>query len=255
MSVLLDEESSAQVVRRFERGVLQSTIRSATSQLRGRLGDSHRDLGKWEEWSSADDQSAEPPDAAELMTTLTLYGVELPPPIRRVSAGCIEAMRYVRDRINPQRAATELDAESLSYVASFFSSARRMQGLLEGTGSPEDADLRDLLEEWGPTFVVCLHTLGSRWPGFKTWNASPESAAKDNATPEYRDSTPWTEEKNARRCLLIDRQIQESISPAEVAELEELQYALRRHLDVVAPIAMDGARRLHAALLRAERGE
>jgi hypothetical protein len=60
----------------------------------------------------------------------------------------------------------------------------------------------------------------------------------------------WSDAKNARRCELIDRQIQNTISAEEAAELERLQYAMRTHLDRVAPLPMEGAKRLHAKLLR-----
>lgn len=47
--------------------------------------------------------------------------------------------------------------------------------------------------------------------------------------------TDWTEANNARRCELIDRQIQSTITPDEAAELDRLQQALRRYLDQTAP--------------------
>ena len=61
--------------------------------------------------------------------------------------------------------------------------------------------------------------------------------------------TDWTEANNARRCELIDRQIQSTITPEEGAELDRLQRALRSYLDQVAPLDLEGARRLHAKLL------
>lgn len=64
------------------------------------------------------------------------------------------------------------------------------------------------------------------------------------------DSEGWTEQSNARRCQLIDRQIQDTITAEEAAELDQLQQSLRRYLDSVAPLPLDGARRLHAELLR-----
>jgi transcriptional regulator with XRE-family HTH domain len=63
----------------------------------------------------------------------------------------------------------------------------------------------------------------------------------------------WTEQKNARRCELIDRRIQNTITAEEADELERLQQALRRHLDRVAPLPLEGATRLHAQLLRRQR--
>ncbi len=63
----------------------------------------------------------------------------------------------------------------------------------------------------------------------------------------------WSEAKNARRCELIDRKIQNTISTQEAAELGELQEALRAYLDRVAPLPMEGAKKLHAELMRREK--
>lgn len=60
----------------------------------------------------------------------------------------------------------------------------------------------------------------------------------------------WTEEMNVRRCDLIDKQIEGTIAPAELRELDELQSQLRRHLDEVAPLDLAGARRIHRQLLQ-----
>jgi PAS domain S-box-containing protein len=62
----------------------------------------------------------------------------------------------------------------------------------------------------------------------------------------------WSEAKNARRCELIDRKIQNTISAEEAAELEDLQETLRAYLDRVAPLPMEGAKKLHAELIRRE---
>jgi PAS domain S-box-containing protein len=68
------------------------------------------------------------------------------------------------------------------------------------------------------------------------------------------DDREWSDAKNARRCELIDRKIQNTISIEESAELEHLQEALRAYLDRVAPLPMEGAKKLHAELVhRAKR--
>ncbi len=61
---------------------------------------------------------------------------------------------------------------------------------------------------------------------------------------------PWTEEKNRRRCELIDRKYDQGLSPAEEAELTLLQDAMYRAIDKVAPLPLDAARRLHQELLQ-----
>jgi hypothetical protein len=77
------------------------------------------------------------------------------------------------------------------------------------------------------------------------------SKPADARAPDRRRADPnWSEAKNARRCELIDRKIQDKLSTEESAELHDLQEAFRAYLDRVAPIPMEGARELHAKLLR-----
>jgi hypothetical protein len=60
----------------------------------------------------------------------------------------------------------------------------------------------------------------------------------------------WTQEKNRRRCELIDRKYDHGLTPAEDAELALLQDALHRYIDKVAPLPLDAARGLHQELLQ-----
>jgi hypothetical protein len=46
----------------------------------------------------------------------------------------------------------------------------------------------------------------------------------------------WTEEKNARRCALIDREIAGVLTPEEAKELYGLQQAMLRYRRRVAPL-------------------
>lgn len=73
--------------------------------------------------------------------------------------------------------------------------------------------------------------------------------AQRRSTAESRH-IEWTPHDNARRCELIDREIEGSITFDEAEELEKLQQAMRNYLDRVAPLPLEGAKRLHAALLR-----
>jgi len=59
----------------------------------------------------------------------------------------------------------------------------------------------------------------------------------------------WTEEKNARRCELIDREIDGTLSPMEAVELSRLQAEMLRYRRTVAPLPLEDARRLHQELL------
>jgi hypothetical protein len=59
----------------------------------------------------------------------------------------------------------------------------------------------------------------------------------------------WTEEKNSRRCDLIDREIDGTLTAAEAQELKQLQAELLRYRQKVAPLPIDAARKLHQELL------
>jgi hypothetical protein len=70
---------------------------------------------------------------------------------------------------------------------------------------------------------------------------------EEQAGPREAD---WTDEKNRRRCELLDRKYDRGLSPSEEAELALLQDAMYRTLDKVAPLPLDEARRLHQELLQ-----
>src|SRR5436853_21137 len=59
----------------------------------------------------------------------------------------------------------------------------------------------------------------------------------------------WDEAKNARRCDLIDKDIQGTLDDAEQRELELLTRALRLHRQRLAPLPLAGAKQLHQSLL------
>ncbi|MFO0810856.1 MAG: hypothetical protein U0746_19685 [Gemmataceae bacterium] len=59
----------------------------------------------------------------------------------------------------------------------------------------------------------------------------------------------WTPAKNERRLALIDRKIARQATPDELLELELLQEELHDHIEKVAPLPLDYARRLHRELL------
>lgn len=60
---------------------------------------------------------------------------------------------------------------------------------------------------------------------------------------------PWTEAKNARRCLLIDHEIAGTLTPAEAEELELLQEQMLQERRRLAPVPLEDLRRLHQELL------
>ncbi len=54
----------------------------------------------------------------------------------------------------------------------------------------------------------------------------------------------WTDEQNARRCSLIEKDVRGTIAPAEARELEDFQDQLRRYRRHVAPLPMAQTRRI-----------
>lgn len=63
----------------------------------------------------------------------------------------------------------------------------------------------------------------------------------------------WTDEKNDRRCDLIDKQIQGSIELEERAELEFLQRQFQENQEKKWPLPIAKAKELHAELLEKKR--
>jgi hypothetical protein len=59
----------------------------------------------------------------------------------------------------------------------------------------------------------------------------------------------WTDEKNARRCALIDRDMQGSLTAVENLELQQLHREMLHHRRKVAPLPIEDARKLHQELL------
>jgi len=63
-------------------------------------------------------------------------------------------------------------------------------------------------------------------------------------------SAEWTEAKNRRRCALIDREIDGTLTSDERAELEDLQDQMLRHRHRVAPLPLHHAQQLLEELER-----
>jgi len=73
---------------------------------------------------------------------------------------------------------------------------------------------------------------------------SPRPAGGDSTSDE------WTEQKNTRRCELIDREIDGVLTPEEAVELRQLQGEMLRYQNKVAPWPIQAARQLHQELLQ-----
>lgn len=67
--------------------------------------------------------------------------------------------------------------------------------------------------------------------------------------PPLPDDGEWTDAKNRRRCDLIDRVIDGTITTEERVELDQLKRQLRRYIHAVAPLPLEEARELHQELL------
>ena len=63
------------------------------------------------------------------------------------------------------------------------------------------------------------------------------------------DDGEWTEAKNERRCDLIDKEIDGTLTPAEAVELQSLQRAMLAYRNKVAPLPIAAVRKLHDELL------
>lgn len=69
-------------------------------------------------------------------------------------------------------------------------------------------------------------------------------AADDSGT-----GSEWTREKDARRCELIDREIDGTLTVEEQSELNQLQNEMLARRRAVAPLPIEAARELHAELM------
>ncbi len=73
---------------------------------------------------------------------------------------------------------------------------------------------------------------------------SPRNGLKGKAT-----NARWTEEKNQRRCDLIDREIDGTLTVAQAMELRDLQREMLEYRRRLAPLPIEAARALHKQLL------
>jgi hypothetical protein len=86
------------------------------------------------------------------------------------------------------------------------------------------------------------------WPAELRQNLASEiieSLEADSSAPPGE----WNEAKNARRSALIDKEIDGSLTPGERVELEVLQKQAVAYRDRVAPLPIEGARKLQEQLL------
>lgn len=73
-------------------------------------------------------------------------------------------------------------------------------------------------------------------------------------SPAVRQASEWSDALNDRRIELIDKDIEQTITPEERVELAELQQRAVAFRDQAAPLPIEGARQLHHKLLEAQHG-
>ena len=76
------------------------------------------------------------------------------------------------------------------------------------------------------------------------------ASLKTDTTSKFVKPTEWTESKNARRCLLVDREINGTLTAAERKELKALQSELSRYRQSVAPLPIQELRGIYDQLLQ-----
>ena len=108
----------------------------------------------------------------------------------------------------------------------------------------EPSNWQDVLKRHWRVAALLGNTYVERFDG---------SVAHLSLNKQHDDSSEWSEEKNARRCELIDKEIDGDIGEDERRELETLQRQALEHLDRVAPWPVEGGRRLHQRLLEKKR--
>ena len=74
----------------------------------------------------------------------------------------------------------------------------------------------------------------------------------DESVQSERPEEPWSDEKNKRRCQLIDQQIEGEITQKERLELNRLQMELRHFLNKEAGFDLDSAKAIHRKLLQTQ---
>jgi hypothetical protein len=149
---------------------------------------------------------------------------------------------------------------------------------LELPGLQKTKSYSSSAEDWGRQFVVWLEIeyadLASELPAnaepqdfqkammiavervfdFDESGATPESIAKlekeslGRLLPIEADAA-WSRENNARRITLIDKKIQQTITPQEAFELARLTQQMRVYCDREEMVPLEGARELHRRLL------
>lgn len=119
----------------------------------------------------------------------------------------------------------------------------------ESNRLPSDADISAYRVATTRAFKATLLESGMDSPGVLELFAQ---VATEN---QARETPHWDAELNRRRCELIDRDIQGSLSSIEQLELANLTQQMRKHVDTEVNFPTEGAKQLHRYLLDLESSE
>lgn len=153
--------------------------------------------------------------------------------------------RHVATTISPLREHS-VSSKSKSRVRT----ARQLTPEESAEKIPEiDRIVRELLADCGMqsgeiTFVVCEGVL------IQTTFSYAKSPNRSPYQPEESHQREWTNEKNRRRCELVDKEIAGTILPEEGIELEKLQSEMLAYRRKVAPLPLSDLRELHEEWLQ-----
>ena len=116
-----------------------------------------------------------------------------------------------------------------------FALTPKQQGILTALARATGKPIPALLDE-------ALEALQERAPRAPINGHEPTSRAPSEPV--------WTEQKNQRRCHLVDKDIDGTISLVEKGELDQLQAEMLAYRRQVAPLPLEDLRKLHQQLLR-----
>ena len=106
--------------------------------------------------------------------------------------------------------------------------------------------LRENFSEAFKTVFVAFTRATSETSTLVSWS----QALHQGITSREPSELEWTEAKNQRRCQLVDKEIDGTISVDEKAELNRLQAEMLTYRRKVAPLPLEELRELHQELLR-----
>jgi hypothetical protein len=116
-------------------------------------------------------------------------------------------------------------------------------------------------ERESEAFHKCLQRLGDRsFTIFSAWGTARLSTLHTDVQSSARKRhfknrllsarAKWTDDKNRRRCELVDKEIEGELTPAEGAELQLLQAEMLAYRRKLAPLPLAEVRALHEELIR-----